>query len=49
MRQHFAQELALLDGAITRMADAAEAQGMDDDVVRRMVQARLNREFIDGR
>jgi hypothetical protein len=49
VRQRFAREIALLDGETTRIADAAEAQGMSDDAVRRMVMARLNREFVGRR
>jgi hypothetical protein len=49
MRQRFAREIALLGGETTRIANAAEAQGMSDDAVCRMIQARLNREFIGRR
>jgi hypothetical protein len=48
-RQRFAREIAFLDGETNRLADAAEAQGMRGDAVRRMVQARFNREFIGRR
>jgi hypothetical protein len=49
MRQRFAREIALLDAETARLADAADAQGMRDDAVRRMIQGRLNREFIGRR
>jgi hypothetical protein len=49
LRQPFAREIALLAGETTRLADAADAQGMRDDAVRRMVLARLDREFIERR
>jgi hypothetical protein len=48
VRQRFAREIALLDGETTRLAEAAEAQGMRDEAVRRRVMARLNREFVGG-
>jgi hypothetical protein len=49
MRERFADELELLRGETYRLIAAAEARGMSDDAVRRMVQARLNREFIGTR
>jgi hypothetical protein len=49
VRQRFAREIALLDGETTRLAEAAEAQGMRDEAVRRLVMARLNREFVGRR
>jgi hypothetical protein len=49
VRQRFAREIALLDGETTRIAEAAEARGMRDEAVRRLVLARLNREFVGRR
>jgi hypothetical protein len=49
LRQRFAREIALLDAETARLADTAEAQGMRDGAVRRMIQGRLNREFIGRR
>jgi hypothetical protein len=49
VRRRFAQEIALLDGETTRIAAAAEAQGMRADAVRRLVLARLHREFVGRR
>jgi hypothetical protein len=45
-RQWFAREIELLDAEMRRRADAAEARGMADDAVRRMIEAEVNREFV---
>jgi len=49
MRQRFADELELLDAETKRLVDAADARGMSDDAVRRLIETRLNREFVGKR
>ena len=49
MRQRFAAELELLTAETGRLIDASEARGMSDNAVRRMIETRLNREFIGKR
>jgi hypothetical protein len=49
MRQHFAYHLDLLSMETTRLVAAAEARGMSENAVRRMVETRLSREFVGKR
>jgi hypothetical protein len=46
MRQRFADELELLNAETKRLVEAAYARGMRDDAMRRLIETRLNREFI---
>jgi hypothetical protein len=45
-RRSLAREIELLDAHMCRQADAAEARGMSDDAIRRMIEAGINREFL---